>query len=58
MDADGDGNISKEEFMNQHEKKFMEKDAKGDGMITMEEAKEAKKDKMKKWKDKKDKGGY
>lgn len=33
MDTDGDGNVSKEEFMKGHEAKFDQIDANGDGVI-------------------------
>ncbi len=39
MDADGDGAISKEEFMQHHEKKFAKKDKNADGKITEDEMK-------------------
>ena len=42
MDADGDGAISKEEFMNFKEKRFSEKDANGDGVLTEDEMKKHK----------------
>jgi Ca2+-binding EF-hand superfamily protein len=37
MDADGDGNISKEEFMKGHEVKFDQIDANSDGVIDASE---------------------
>jgi hypothetical protein len=39
MDSDGNGSVSKEEFMNYKEQKFMKKDANGDGMLTEDEMK-------------------
>ena len=39
MDADGDGAVSKEEFMNHKEQRFMKKDANGDGVLTEDEMK-------------------
>lgn len=39
MDADGDGNISKEEFMSGHEAMFNKKDANADGKIDASEMK-------------------
>jgi Ca2+-binding EF-hand superfamily protein len=40
-DTDGDGAISREEFMRMHEKKFDKLDADGDGQISVEERKAA-----------------
>lgn len=37
MDADGDGAVSKEEFMSHKEQRFMKKDENGDGVLTEEE---------------------
>jgi uncharacterized low-complexity protein len=39
MDADKDGAISKEEFMQHHEKKFAKKDKNSDGKLTEDEMK-------------------
>jgi len=39
MDADGDGKITKEEFMSGHEKMFSMKDKNGDGVIDASERK-------------------
>ncbi len=39
MDANEDGSISKEEFMQHHEKKFTEKDKNKDGQLTADEMK-------------------
>ena len=39
MDADKDGAISKEEFMQHHEKKFTKKDKNADGKLTEDEMK-------------------
>lgn len=45
MDTDGDGSVSKDEFMAHAEKKFAHKDKNGDGVITRDEMKRMKKDK-------------
>jgi Ca2+-binding EF-hand superfamily protein len=37
MDTDGDGNLSKNEFMAQAEERFKKMDGNGDGMITPDE---------------------
>ncbi len=42
MDTDGDGEVSKEEFMTHKEKKFMMKDKNGDGKLTGDEMKHKK----------------
>ena len=39
MDTDGDGAVSKEEFMSHKEQRFLEKDANGDGVISEDEMK-------------------
>ena len=39
MDLNGDGSISKDEFMNNSEKKFNKKDENGDGVLTEDEMK-------------------
>ena len=39
MDTDGDGSISKDEFMAHAEKKFAKKDKNGDGILSAEEMK-------------------
>ena len=39
MDTDGDGAVSKEEFMSHKEERFMKKDANGDGVLTEDEMK-------------------
>jgi len=54
-DTDGDGQMSKAEFMAKHEERFMVMDVDGDGFISKDEHKAAKmerKDKMNKMKDK------
>ena len=51
MDADGDGVISKDEFMSHAEKKFSKKDANGDGVISKDEMKKGCKGMRKKSKD-------
>ena len=48
MDTDGDGTISKEEFMSHKEQRFMKKDANGDGVLTEDEMKKHCKNKDKK----------
>jgi len=55
VDTDGDGKISKAEFMAKHESKFMKMDVDGDGFISKEEMKEAKGKMKNKMKDKMDK---
>ncbi|MEM7401748.1 MAG: hypothetical protein AAF304_07350 [Pseudomonadota bacterium] len=39
MDTDGDGAVSKEEFMSHKEQRFMKKDENGDGVLTEDEMK-------------------
>ena len=39
MDTDGDGSVSKEEFMIYAEEKFNRKDTNGDGMLSADEMK-------------------
>ena len=56
VDTDGDGKVSKEEFMAKHEKMFTKMDADGDGYLSKEEMKKARgkmHEKMKMMKDKK-----
>ena len=43
IDKDGDGAISKSEFLSKHEEHFSKADTDGDGLLTKEEMKEAKK---------------
>jgi Ca2+-binding EF-hand superfamily protein len=50
MDADGDGVISKAEFIQAHEKRFNELDADGNGTISKEEAKAKRQEMHKKMK--------
>ena len=45
MDTDGDGAVSKDEFMAHAEKKFSRKDKNGDGVISADEMKRMKKHK-------------
>jgi len=45
MDSDGDGTVSKDEFMTHAEKKFSKKDKNGDGVLSDEEMKKMKKHK-------------
>ena len=47
MDADEDGAVSKEEFMQHHEKKFTQKDKNEDGQLTADEMKMMKMKKVK-----------
>jgi hypothetical protein len=60
-DTNGDGMMSKEEFMAFHEKRFGDMDTSGDGQISADEAKakakewrEKMKEKRKEWQEKKD----
>ncbi len=60
-DTNGDGQMSKDEFMAFHEKRFAEMDGDGDGQISGEEAKakaqewrEKMKEKRKEWQEKKE----
>lgn len=39
MDTDGDGSVSKEEFLSHKEQHFNKKDANGDGVLTEDEMK-------------------
>lgn len=48
MDTDGDGEISRMEFMQAHGKMFMKMDKNDDGMLEPDEIKQMKKEKMKK----------
>ena len=50
-DADGDGTISKDEFISHTESMFMEMDADGDGSVSQEEAKTKMQEKRGKMKD-------
>ena len=43
MDTDGDGSVSKDEFMAYMEKKFAKKDKNGDGVLSADEMKRMKK---------------
>ena len=42
MDTDGDGSVSKDEFMSHAEKKFSDKDKNGDGVLDADEMKRMK----------------
>ena len=53
-DTDGDGVISKAEFMDEAEERFSKMDADGDGKITQEEAKAFGEAMHKKWKEKRE----
>lgn len=55
VDTDGDGMISKAEFMAKHEEKFAKMDANNDGQLSKEEMKEAREHMKEKWKEMKDK---
>lgn len=55
VDTNGDGMISKEEFMARHEEQFAKMDADGDGNLTKDEMHSAREKMMDKWKDKKKK---
>jgi len=48
MDSDGDGSVSKDEFMSHAEKKFSKKDKNGDGVLSGDEMKMMKKMKKQK----------
>lgn len=52
VDTDGDGAISKEEFMAKHEEKFTKMDTDADGLISKEEHKAAKMERKEKMKEK------
>ncbi|MEM6780524.1 MAG: hypothetical protein AAF569_01525 [Pseudomonadota bacterium] len=63
-DADGDGVISKVEFLNHAEERFDKMDADGNGSVSQEEGKEARenmrekmKEKREKWKERKESSG-
>ena len=51
-DLDGDGKVTKEEFLKHAEEKFAKKDTNGDGVIDMDEHKAWKEKKKEKMKDK------
>ena len=55
IDTNGDGMISKAEFMAKHEEKFTKMDVNNDGLLSMEEMKEAKAEMKEKWKEMKHK---
>jgi Ca2+-binding EF-hand superfamily protein len=42
LDTDGDGSVSKEEFLRVHEERFTKMDTNGDGVISKEEIEAAK----------------
>ncbi len=50
-DTNGDGVISKEEFMAHAEERFGKMDKDGDGKVTKEEAREVREEMKKKWKE-------
>lgn len=51
QDTDGNGEVSKDEFMKSAEARFAKMDMNGDGVITKEEAKEVGKKMREKWKE-------
>ncbi len=55
VDTNGDGVISKAEFMAKHEEAFAKMDADGNGSLTTEELESAKAKMKEKWKEMKDK---
>ena len=55
IDTDGDGVISKAEFMAKHEEKFAKMDTDGDGNLTKDEMEAAKAKMKEKWKEMKEK---
>jgi hypothetical protein len=55
VDTDGDGQVSKAEFMAKHEEMFTKMDTNSDGFVSPEEMKAAKEMKKEKWKEKKEK---
>ena len=52
IDTDGDGKISKSEFVNSHEERFSKMDTNGDGYLEREEMKAAKQKMREKFKGK------
>ena len=57
LDTNGDGAVSKDEFMSKQEEHFSKMDADGDGSVTADEMKAAKKEMKAKWKEKHGKRG-
>ena len=55
VDTDGDGKISKAEFMAKHESKFMKMDVDGDGFVSKDEMKDARAHKKEMMKEKMEK---
>lgn len=55
MDTDGDGVVSKAEFLAKSEERFAKMDADGDGKVTQEEAKAHRMEMKDKWKERKEK---
>jgi Ca2+-binding EF-hand superfamily protein len=55
VDTNGDGMVSRDEFMAKHEAKFNEMDADNDGNLTKDEMKAAKDTMKKRWKEQKEK---
>ena len=54
IDANGDGMVSRDEFLTKHEEKFNEMDADDDGNLTQEEMEAARKAMKEKWEAKKE----
>lgn len=54
-DTNGDGVITKDEFLAHAEERFSQMDADGDGSVTKEEGQAAKEKMKEKWKEKRDK---
>ena len=55
VDTNGDGLVSKEEFLAKHEEMFNKMDADGNGSLTPEEMKEARGKMKERWKEMKEK---
>jgi len=55
VDTNGDGMVSKTEFMAKHEEMFAKMDANNDGNLTKEEMKSAREAMKEKWEEKKEK---
>lgn len=54
LDSNGDGSVSKSEFMERHEKKFEKMDADGNGEISKDEAKSGKQARREKGKERRE----
>jgi hypothetical protein len=55
VDTDGDGQISKAEFMAKHEEQFSKVDVNGDGMLSKDEMKAARSERKEKMKERMEK---